>query len=157
MKTRYLIIILVVLLVVVSCKKKKKKQDKCEFNKLEYVEYAGKSTDIKKDKTILECLQLEVKDNLILITNEAKTINIKFSTSGKSIVEEIDINVTNELNKSFDSVDEQEIELEEKASTWEINFKSDNSSMFNGYLKLYKTSDGDYWKKKKESEELSFK
>jgi hypothetical protein len=71
------------------------------------------------------------------------------------IVEEIDIKLADIFNKSFNSLDDQEIELIEKEKTWEINFKSDNESNFNGYLKLYKTSDADYWKEKNGAKDLS--
>jgi len=148
MKTHYLLIILFAILAT-SCVKKKKKGN-CEFHRLEFVELKNDEGDIKDDKTILECLQLKVGDDFMHISNEAKTISLKFSVSDGNIVEEIDIDLDSDVKESFDTVDEQEMELIEKPKSWEITIKSDNKSKFNGYIKLFKTSDGDYWKLEKE-------
>ena len=138
-----------------SCVKKKK--GNCEFHRLEFIEYRAGSLDIKIDKTILECLQLEVKDDRMIIANKAKTISLKFSVSDENIVEDLNIDLDGDIQKSFGSADEQEMELSEKPKSWEISIKSDNHSRFNGYIKLYKTSDGDYWKLEKENTELTAK
>lgn len=155
MKTHYLFAICLVILIS-SCVKNKKKGN-CEFHRLEFVELKSNGGEVKDDKTILECLQIISKDDFILITNEAKTIHLKFSTSEGSIIEEFNMDLDGSVKKSFASIDEQEMELIEKNKTWEITIKSDNSSKFNGYIKLYKTSDGDYWKLDEENKDISAK
>ena len=155
MKLHYLFAALFVLLVV-SCVKKKKSEG-CEFHQLEFIELKADGGDIKTDKTILECLQLKVDDDFIQIFNKEKSINLKFSVSGENIVEDIDLNLDNELKKSFNSTDEQEMELIKKDTSWEIAIKSDNQSKFNGYIKLFKTSDGDYWEQQRKNKTLSSK
>jgi len=150
MKKAYFYYILIALMAV-SCLKKKKTAS-CEFNKVEFVEYKQNSIAIKTDKTILDCLQLEIKEDQVEIYNSAKSINISFSASSENIIEEISIDLNKEVKESFDAIDEQEITLKESENEWEIIFKSDNSNQLNGFLKIYKTSDAEYWKLHKELE-----
>ena len=155
MKKHHFLIIVFALLAT-SCIKSKKKGN-CEFHRLEYVELKADGGDMKDDKTILECLQLEVEKDVMRITNETKTISLKFSISDGNIVEDIDIDLDSDIKKTFHSVDEQDMELIEKSKTWEITIKSDNKSRFNGYIKLFKTSDGDYWKQEDKLKDISEK
>jgi hypothetical protein len=153
---KFCVLILAFITIAVACVKKGKNTN-CEFHRLEFVEIQADGSDIKTDKTILECLQLTVEDDFMLVANKAKTIQLKFSVSDENIVEEVDLDLDAEFKKSFDSVDEQEMELIEKAKTWEITIKSDNKSKFNGYIKLFKTSDGDYWKLQEKEKAVSAK
>jgi preprotein translocase subunit SecF len=156
MRTFFFLVFVLALLVATSCIKKKKSGD-CEFHRLEFVELDADGADMKVDKSVLECLQLEVNEDVMTISNEENTISLKFSVSDENIVEDVDLNIDNDFKKSFDSADEQEMELVEKPKSWEITIKSDNQSKFNGYIKLFKTSDGDYWKQQKDKQDLSSK
>ncbi|NJO91128.1 MAG: hypothetical protein HC831_20800 [Chloroflexia bacterium] len=48
---------------------------------------------MKTDKSILECLQLELNEDIMMISNEENSINLKFSVSDKNVVEEVDLNI----------------------------------------------------------------
>lgn len=149
----YYLICLIALLLVFSCKKKKNKN--CEFHRIEYVVLEEKNGDLKDDQTILECLQMEYENGVYKITNEAKTINIKFSISSENIVENLDLKLDGKVSESINATDEQEMELKKQNRTWEIMINSDNKSKLNGSLKLYKTNDGDFWKKEQEGIDVS--
>lgn len=149
----YYLICLIALLLVFSCKKKKNKN--CEFHRIEYVVLEEKNGDLKDDQTILECLQMEYENGVYKITNEAKTINIKFSISSENIVENLDLKLDGKVSESINATDEQEMELKKQNRTWEIMINSDNKSKLNGSLKLYKNNDGDFWKKEQEGIDVS--
>lgn len=149
----YYLICLIALLLVFSCKKKKNKN--CEFHRIEYVVLEEKNGDLKDDQTILECLQMEYENGVYKITNEAKTINIKFSISSENIVENLDLKLDGKVSESINATDEQEMELKKQNRTWEIMINSDNKSKLNGSLKLYKTNDGDFWEKEQEGIDVS--
>ncbi len=156
MRTFFFLVFVLTLFVATSCIKKKKSGN-CEFHRLEFVELEANGADMKIDKSIIECLQLEVNEDVMRISNEKNTISLKFSVSDENIIEDVDLNINNDFKKSFDSTDEQEMELVEKPKSWEITIKSDNQSKFNGYIKLFKTSDGDYWKKQDKLKDVSEK
>ncbi len=156
MRTFFFLVFVLALFIATSCIKKKKSGN-CEFHRLEFVELEANGADMKIDKSILECLQIEVNDDVMRISNEENTISLMFSVSDENIVEDVDLNIDNDFKKSFDSIDEHEMELVEKPKSWEIIIRSDNQSKFNGYIKLFKTSDGEYWKNQKEKHDLSSK